>query len=206
MTITTRTEEPGTLRRVHVTGRGRKHVTREGRPRRRRALVTLAAPTALLAGYAVWANVHTVTLTASVDIEAAPDQVWSVLTDLPAYPEWNPFITSATVTSGDGRLRKGARLRNILHDRTGDSVFTPRVLTMDRDRELRWLGTVGFRGIADGEHRFTLRPLGPRLVRLTQSESFTGVAVPFIGGKLDSDTLPQFHAMNDALKRRVEKR
>jgi hypothetical protein len=58
---------------------------------------------------------------------------------LHAYPEWNPFVTSATVTFPDGRLRKGARLRNILHDRTGDTVFTPRVLTMDRDRELRWL-------------------------------------------------------------------
>jgi hypothetical protein len=194
MTITTRTENTGAR-----AGR----TTRDARPRRR-TLMALSALTALLAGYAVWTNVHTVTLTASVDIEATPDQVWGVLTDLHAYPEWNPFVTSATVTSPDGRLRKGARLRNILHDRTGDTAFTPRVLTMEQDRELRWLGAVGFRGIADGEHRFTLRPIGPHLVRFTQSESFTGVAVPFVQGGLHSDTLPQFRAMNDALKRRVE--
>ena len=41
-------------------------------------------------------------------------------------------------------------------------------------------------------------------MRFTQSESFTGVAVPFVQGGLHSDTPPQFRAMDDALKRRVE--
>ncbi|MEU1350701.1 hypothetical protein [Streptomyces sp. NPDC005795] len=41
-------------------------------------------------------------------------------------------------------------------------------------------------------------------VRLTQSERFTGVAVPFVEGQLRADTLPQFRAMNEALARRVE--
>jgi hypothetical protein len=130
MTITTRTENTGTR-----AGR----TTRDARPRRR-TLMALAALTAILAGYAVWTNVHVVTLTASVDIEATPDQVWGVLTDLHAYPEWNPFVTSATVTSPDGRLRKGARLRNILHDRTGDTVLTPRVRP--------WNGTASCAGSA----------------------------------------------------------
>jgi len=34
----------------------------------------------------------TADLTTSVDIDATAERVWQVLTDLPAYGEWNPFI------------------------------------------------------------------------------------------------------------------
>ena len=32
------------------------------------------------------------TISATVDIAATPRQVWAVLADLDAYPQWNPFI------------------------------------------------------------------------------------------------------------------
>ena len=31
-------------------------------------------------------------ISAAVDIAATPRQVWAVLADLDAYPQWNPFI------------------------------------------------------------------------------------------------------------------
>ena len=40
-----------------------------------------------------------------VDIDATPERVWQVLTDLPAYAEWNPFVTRA-----DGAFVVGSRL------------------------------------------------------------------------------------------------
>ncbi|MFF1919453.1 SRPBCC family protein [Streptomyces sp. NPDC058221] len=174
------------------------------RKRRRVLLGAGAALIALLAGYTGWTNTHPVRLEASIEIEASPDEVWQVLTDLPAYKQWNPFMTSSKVTSDGGRLEVGATLRNVLHDRTGDMVFEPELLTVAPGRELRWLGKVGPGWIADGEHRFVIERLGAHRVRLTQSESFTGVAVPFVSSQLRSDTLPQFHAMNEALSRRVE--
>ncbi|WP_328894615.1 SRPBCC domain-containing protein [Streptomyces sp. NBC_00236] len=176
-------------------------------PRRRRRRVLLgagAALVALLGGYTVWSNTHPVRLTTSIEMEASPDEVWQVLTDLPAYPQWNPFLISARVTSEGGRLEEGATLRNVMRDRTGDSTFTPEVLTLEPGRELRWLGKMGPGWIADGEHRFVIEEIGGGRVRLTQSESFTGVAVPFYEGRLRNDTLPQFRAMNEALARRVE--
>ncbi|MGY1796722.1 SRPBCC family protein [Geodermatophilus sp. SYSU D00525] len=44
-------------------------------------------------------------LRTSVDIDATPERVWRVLTDLPAYAEWNPFVTAA-----DGDVVAGGRL------------------------------------------------------------------------------------------------
>ncbi|MEV6839566.1 SRPBCC domain-containing protein [Streptomyces sp. NPDC051133] len=175
-----------------------------GRRRRRRVLTALSALAALLAGYTVWANVHQVRLTASAEIDATPEEVWQVLTDFADYPRWNPFMTSARVTSSGGRLTDGAHLRIVMHDAHGDTTFTPRVQAAVPGRELRWLGKMGPGWIADGQHRFVIERIGPGRVRLTQSERFTGVAVPFVQGMLKSDTLPQFGAMNAALARRAE--
>lgn len=171
--------------------------------RRRRLLAVLSGLLAVLAGYTLWTNIRPVTLTASTEIDATPDQVWRVLTDFATYPRWNPFMTSAQVTSSGGVLAKGARMRIHLHDAGGDMTFTPEVLTARPGRELRWLGKAGPGWIADGEHRFRIEQLGPHRVRLTQSERFTGVAVPFIEGQLKSNTLPQFSAMNKALAQRA---
>jgi len=91
----------------------------------------------------------------------------------------------------------------VLHDATGDSAFTPTVLAARADRELRWIGRIGPGWVFDGEHRFLIEPLGNGRVRVTQSERFTGVAVPFYQDYLDANTLPQFRAMNRSLADRI---
>jgi hypothetical protein len=170
---------------------------RRARPRRRRIL--LAAGTALLvalAAYAVVTNTQPYTLQASIQINATPQRVWAVLTDLPGYRRWNPFIISSS-----GTVRTGATLTNRMHDATGTTTFTPVIQVVEPGRELRWIGRVGPGGIFDGQHTFTIQRLGPGRVLFTQRENFTGVAIPFFEGRLHADTLPQFHAMNAALAR-----
>lgn len=180
--------------------------TPDTRPRRRRRwpLITASALLAALGSYTLWTHEHPVRLTASVEIKADPEQVWGVLTDFSAYPQWNPFMTSAEITSDDGRLRPGATMRNQLRQPSGTSTFDPEVLVARPGRELRWLGKLGPGWLVDGEHRFVIERAGPGTVRLTQSESFSGVLVPIAESKLRAETLPQFRAMNEALKKRVE--
>jgi hypothetical protein len=170
---------------------------RTRRPRRRR-LIALGVLAARLAGYAAWTNLRPFTLRASIEIDATPQQVWAVLSDLPAYSQWNPFIVSSS-----GRLEKGATLRNVMRDSGGDTTFTPTVLEAAPGRELRWIGRIGPGGIFDGEHRFLIEPVSPGRVRLTQSERFTGVVIPFFRHQLNERTLPQFRALNTALAQRV---
>jgi len=166
--------------------------------RRRILLAALAFVLVLLAGYGVWTNVRPYTLQASIEIDAAPAQVWAVLTDLSRYPDWNPFIVSSR-----GRVAVGATLTNRMHDATGDTTFTPTVEVVEPGRELRWIGKVGPGGIFDGEHTFTIEQIRPGVVLFTQREDFTGVAVPFYQHWLHADTLPMFRAMDAALAHEV---
>lgn len=90
------------------------------RLRRRRLLAVLASLLALLAVYTLRTNTRPYALSASIALDATPEEVWRVLTDLPAYGEWNPFIVSA-----DGTVERDATLHLVMHDEIGDTTFTP---------------------------------------------------------------------------------
>ena len=46
----------------------------------------------------------------TTDIRAPAARIWSILTDFPAYPAWNPFITAA---EGELVLERGSRSRSL---------------------------------------------------------------------------------------------
>src|SRR3712207_2871096 len=138
-------------------------------------------------------------LSAEVDIRATPERVWQVLTDLAAYPEWNPFIVRAEGVVGPGH-RLTLRMQPV-----GGRAMTlrPRLVTVAMNRELRWRGTLGMPGLMDAEHTFELQPHAGG-TRLIHQETFRGVLVPLVARSLDRNTLPAFVAMNEALKQRAE--
>jgi hypothetical protein len=78
------------------------------------------------------------------------------------------------------------------------------VLTVEPERELRWLGHLLVPGLFDGEHIFTIEPSGPDKIRFVQREIFTGLLVPLFARGLDTDTRRGFDEMNRALKERAE--
>jgi hypothetical protein len=141
-------------------------------------------------------------LRTEIDIEATPERVWAVLTDLAAFPQWNPFMTRA-----EGNVRRGERLTiRMQPDRGRAMTFRPTVLEAEPNHRLRWLGRLLVPGVFDGEHSFTIEPLGAGTVRLIQQEEFRGILVPLMARSLDRNTLPAFEKMNAALKRRAEER
>lgn len=134
-----------------------------------------------------------------VEIDAAPATVWTILTDLADYSEWNPFITSST-----GTVATGERLVNRLEPPGGKALtFRPTVTEVDEGRAFEWLGRLKLPGLFDGRHRFELIPHGDG-TRLIQTESFTGMLVPMLRQSLDTGTVAGFRAMNVALKARAE--
>ena len=138
-------------------------------------------------------------LRTEIEIDAPPGAVWAVLTDLGAYPEWNPFIPHA---SGD--LRVGGRLEVVIAPPGGSEwTFRPEVLACEPGRELRWRGRLWIPGLFDGEHFFKLTELEGGRTRLVHGEDFRGLLVKLAGRAL-TNTARGFVFMNHALKRRVE--
>jgi hypothetical protein len=70
---------------------------------------------------------------------------------------------------------------------------------------LRRLGSLGLRGIFDGEHAFILERVSAHATRFRQSERFSGLLVPIVmRGDMAHATRKGFLAMNEVLKRRAE--
>lgn len=139
-------------------------------------------------------------VTASCDIDAPAEAVWSVLTDLDQFHAWNPFIRSASGTPQiGGRVR--VRVRPSL---PVPLVFRATVYDREDRRALRWRGWVGAPWLACGDHTFSIEPLGEGRARLVQREAFTGILPRLAGRLLAREAWRGFDAMNRALAARAE--
>jgi hypothetical protein len=135
-----------------------------------------------------------------IEIDAPSERVWELITDFASYPQWNPFIRSIS-----GQPTPGERLEVRLEPPGGRGMtFKPKVLNVEPNRELRWLGHVLVPGLFDGEHSFAIQPLEENRVRFAQREAFRGLLVPLFARSLDNNTRRGFEEMNRALKERAE--
>ena len=139
------------------------------------------------------------TIERSIEIDASPTTVWSVLTDTDAYPDWNPFMTKLA-----GDFTVGATLEvRIEPPNAKPMTFKPTVLAVEPERELRWLGKFILPGLVDGEHSLRLEPLAEGRSRFIQTEGFSGLLVRPLRSMLGKTELG-FEQMNAALKARAE--
>jgi hypothetical protein len=135
-----------------------------------------------------------------IEVNAEPVVIWSILTDFPSYPDWNPFIRRIA-----GTPAKGNRLTISVQPPDGrPRTFTPLVLESIENRELRWRGRLPVPGLFDGEHYFRIESLAPGRSRFTHGERFTGALVPLLRRTLDRSIRAGFIEMNQALKSRAE--
>lgn len=135
----------------------------------------------------------------AIEIEATPQEVWEVLTEFDAYPEWNPWMVIR------GRPTEGARLLVAPGPQAGRMpTFRPVVQRVDPPHEFVWVGHLWMSGLFDGEHRFVILDTGDGTSRLVQSERFSGIFSRPILRLVRHKTEAGFHEMNRALKDRVE--
>jgi hypothetical protein len=133
------------------------------------------------------------------ELEARPEDVWAVLTDLSRFSAWNPFIREAS-----GTIEVGARVRVAPRTSLGLRLsFHPTVTVCAPPRELRWRGRFGSDLLARGEHTFAIAPSGEGRVRLIQHMEFRGLLPRVLGRLIAREATRGFAAMNQALAARV---
>lgn len=139
-------------------------------------------------------------VTTSCFIAAPPEDVWATLTDVARNDEWNP-----TVTKLRGRFEPGEDLAFKL--RLGRATLPIRARVVRADgHELRWEGPQSrpARALARVSHYFRVEPEGDG-TRFVHGETFDGPLCAPMGialGRIDE----AYTALNDALRRRVERR
>jgi hypothetical protein len=140
------------------------------------------------------------TVQTEIYIHASPELVWSVLSDLQGYREWNPMIRRAS-----GELKQGKRL-NIYFNPEGSKgrTFRPKLLVVDPGYELRWQGQPGVPLLFESEHIFIIEQAGEGRSRLIHDMIFYGLLIPLARSKIVSTVKGHFNDMNLALKDRVE--
>ena len=138
------------------------------------------------------------TVSATIEIDATPAEVWAVLADLASYPQWNPLFPEA---SGD--LAAGKKITLKSRPTAGRPMtIRPTIVTAQPGVELRWIARLP--GIISGEHAFTLTPADGG-TRLQQSETFGGLLASF-AGKTIASAEADFRTLNEAIKNRAEHR
>jgi hypothetical protein len=134
---------------------------------------------------------------ASTTIKAPPEQIWAILTDGAAYPEWEPNTIRI-----EGRIAQGEKL-TAYSKLSPDRAFPVKVTEFVPGQKMTWSGGMPL-GLFKGERSFTLTPRGDGATEFTLREVFSGALLGVIGRTLPNlnTAFAQFAA---SLKDRAER-
>ena len=139
-------------------------------------------------------------LRTEIEIQATPDKVWQVLTDLDKYPEWNPFIHHAI-----GKAKVGEKVDITFQSGSKEMTLHCTVVKVEPNKELCWKYHVALPFLFSGEHSFIIEQVESNKVRFIDREIFNGLLVSSQAKDMDTNSRQGFEAMDKALKARAEK-
>ena len=139
-------------------------------------------------------------IAAETTIEAPASVVWEVVSDLDAYPDWNPFLTSVT-----GKLSEGERLEVFIKPpRARGTYINPTVVLAEENTGFSWRSSMLFPGLCDQEHYFIIDEIDAERCRFVQGQEVTGIfSIPILW-LIAGATRRGIERMNEALKLRCE--
>ena len=134
---------------------------------------------------------------ATVKIKASPETIWAILTNAPAYPEWEPGVDRI-----EGRIAPGEKITAYTKLSPG-RAFPVKVTEFRPGQKMTWTGGMPL-GLFKGERTFTLAPQNNGVVEFTVHEIFSGPLLPLIGRSIP-DLTSSFEQFAAGLKNHAEK-
>ena len=134
-------------------------------------------------------------------IDAAPDVVWSVLTDTPSYGNWAAFLVAI-----EGEISDGTKITAVFQTNPRKDKLT-RIyhrISVSPGHSFFW-AEKGPGGIRDNHH-FKVEAAENGTTRFIQTDEIMGGLTWLIGGRLAKMYLLGYQAFNRGLKVEVERR
>jgi len=138
---------------------------------------------------------------AEIEIDASPETIFEILTDLAKYPEWNPFTPRIDSTLEIGapvkmlvRLGAGSRLRRQVEYVTKN----------ERPKQLCWGADIPLRFLIRADRCQTLEPLEHGRTRYICTDTISGWLTPLVIRFFGPAMQRGFEDCARALKKRAE--
>lgn len=135
---------------------------------------------------------------ASAVIDAPPQVIWDILTNVADYPGWDSGVVRV-----DGRVSPGARI-TVFSSVNPGRAFPVTVTQLEPPRTMRWSGGMPL-ALFKGERTFTLTPQQDNRVRFTMREEYVGPLAPLIFKSIP-DLNASFQQFANGLKQQAEHR
>ena len=132
---------------------------------------------------------------AAATIEAPPETIWAILTDAPAYAEWDSGVQRV-----EGSIAPGEKIKVVSEANPG-RAFPVKVTTFEPGRAMTWSGGMPL-GLFKGVRTFSLSPDGTA-TRFTMREEYSGPLLGLIWRSMP-DHGPSFEQFARGLKHRAE--
>jgi hypothetical protein len=135
-----------------------------------------------------------------VEIEASAERVWSILTDLDRYGDWNPFTVRIETDFVVGHPI-------VLHVSFDGEKPRRQVEELRRwapGEELRWGMTIGPGWFFRAERVQRVEPLGSERCRYVSEDAFAGLFSPVVELLYGAKVQRGFDALGRALERHAE--
>ncbi len=133
---------------------------------------------------------------AEATIEATPETIWAILTDAPAYSEWDSGVQRV-----EGTIAPGQKIKVVSEANPG-RAFPVKVTAFEPARAMTWSGGMPL-GLFKGVRTFALTPNGTT-TRFTMREEYSGPMLPLIWRSMP-DLGPSFAQFARGLKARAER-
>ena len=132
-------------------------------------------------------------------VNASPETVFNIITDLGRYEEWNPWIVKASGTVEEGRLIK-------VKAKMGDRIISVqhRILISKPNIEFRWCDVGWFTKFAYGERSRFMKSLANGGVEYRVDLTVTGFLWWFVKLVYGKSMEAGLKAETNALKERAE--
>ena len=129
-------------------------------------------------------------------IGATPATIWTILTDAPSYPDWDPGMVRI-----EGHIAPEEKLK-VFTKLSPDRTFPVTVTEFVPDERMVWASGMPL-GLFKGERTFRLTAREDGTTEFSLREEFSGLLLPIIGRSIP-DLSDSFEQFADGLKARAE--